>query len=103
MEEMFTVNEDQRAILKTVARFNEDEVKPRAAALDANTDPERCFSWEIVEKAHELGLRTLTLAERWGGLGADSAFGARLGLHAVGGKDPVQGGRDGAAFFSCQV
>ena len=72
MEQIFTINEDQRAILKTVARFNEDEVKPRAAALDANTDPAQCFSWEIVEKAHELGLRTMTLAEKWGGLGADS-------------------------------
>ena len=72
MEDMFILNEDQRAILETVARFVKDEVTPRASALDANQDPERCFSWEIVEKAHEVGIRTLTLAEKWGGLGADS-------------------------------
>ncbi len=72
MEDMFILNEDQRAVLDTVARFVKDEVTPRSSALDANQDPEKCFSWEIIEKAHEVGIRTLTLAEKWGGLGADS-------------------------------
>ena len=81
MEEMFTVNEDQRAILKTVARFNEDEVKPRAAALDANTDPAQCFSWEIVEKAHEKGFVTsATLGDlpNKPGTAAQAAFGVAM-------------------------
>ena len=72
MEEIFIMNEDQRAILQTVARFVDDEVRPRAAGLDANPDPEKSFSWEIVEKAHEVGIRTMTLEEKWGGLGTDS-------------------------------
>jgi alkylation response protein AidB-like acyl-CoA dehydrogenase len=72
VEEAFVLNEDQRAILKTVARFVAEEVTPRAARLDADPDPAAGFSWEIVEKAHELGIRTMTLAERWGGLGTDS-------------------------------
>ena len=72
MEDIFILNDDQRAILKTVARFVEQEVAPRAARLDANPDPAAGFSWEIVEKAHELGIRTMTLSERWGGLGTDS-------------------------------
>ncbi len=72
MEDMFILDDDQRAILETVARFVKEEVTPRAALLDANPDPEQCFSWDIVEKAHEVGIRTLTLAEKWGGLGADS-------------------------------
>jgi alkylation response protein AidB-like acyl-CoA dehydrogenase len=69
---IFILNEHQRAILDTVARFVEEEVKPRAAALDANPDPAKCFPWEIVEKAHQVGIRTMTLDEKWGGLGADS-------------------------------
>ena len=69
---MFILDDDQRAILETVARFVKEEVTPRAAVLDANPDPEQCFSWEIVEKAHEVGIRTMTLAEKWGGLGVDS-------------------------------
>ena len=72
MEDIFIMNDDQRAILETVARFVEQEVTPRAAALDANADPAESFSWEIVEKAHEVGIRTMTLSEKWGGLGTDS-------------------------------
>ena len=72
MENIFIMNDDQRAILKTVARFVEQEVAPRAAELDAKPDPADGFSWEIVEKAHQLGIRTMTLSERWGGLGTDS-------------------------------
>jgi len=72
MEDIFIVNQDQRAILDTVARFVENEVTPRAAQLDANKDPAQCYSWEIVEKAHEVGIRTMTLSEKWGGLGTDS-------------------------------
>jgi len=72
MEDMFIVADDQRAILETVARFVKEEITPRAARLDANPDPEQCFSWDIVEKAHEVGILTMTLAEKWGGLGVDS-------------------------------
>jgi alkylation response protein AidB-like acyl-CoA dehydrogenase len=72
MDGMFGLNEDQRAILDTVRRFAKDEVAPRAAALDANQNPLDCFSWEIIEKSHELGIRTMTLDEKWGGLGLDS-------------------------------
>ena len=72
MEEVFVVNEEQRAILETVKRFVEQEVTPCAARLDASRDPADGFSWEIVEKAHELGIRTMTLSEKWGGLGTDS-------------------------------
>jgi alkylation response protein AidB-like acyl-CoA dehydrogenase len=71
MRDIFIVTEDQRAILDTVRRFVEDEVRPRAAGLDANPDPAQSFSWEIVEKANELGIRTMTLSEKWGGLGTD--------------------------------
>ena len=72
MEDIFIVTEDQKAILETVKRFVDAEVRPRAAALDANPDPAAGFSWEIVEKAHEVGIRTMTLSEKWGGLAADS-------------------------------
>jgi len=72
MQDIFIVNENQRLILETVKRFVDAEVRPRAAALDAQQDPEMCFSWEIVEKAHAAGIRTMTLAEKWGGLGTDS-------------------------------
>ena len=72
MEGIFIQNEQQRAILETVKRFVEAEVTPYVAALDAETSPEKSFSWEIVEKANAVGIRTMTLADEWGGLGTDS-------------------------------
>ena len=72
MEEIFIQTEDQRAILESVRRFVEQEVTPRAAALDADPDPAAGFSWEIVEAADALGLRTMTLSEELGGMGVDS-------------------------------
>jgi len=71
MESMFVQAANQRAIVETVRRFVKAEVTPRAAALDTEQDPGKCYSWEIVEKAHELGIRTMTLDEKWGGLGTD--------------------------------
>jgi len=72
MQDIFIHTENQRLILETVKRFVEAEVKPRAAVLDAQQDPEKSFSWEIVEKANTVGIRTMTLDEKWGGLGTDS-------------------------------
>ncbi len=72
MHDIFVETENQRLILETVKRFVEEEVKPRAAALDAEKDPQKSFSWEIVERANKVGIRTMTLDEKWGGLGTDS-------------------------------
>ncbi len=72
MQDIFIQTENQRLILETVRRFVETEVRPHAAALDAEQDPSKSFSWEIVEKAHAVGIRTMTLDEKWGGLGTDS-------------------------------
>jgi len=72
MDEIFIRNDDQRAILDSVRKFVEAEVMPRAAELDAQTDPEAAFSWEIVEAADAFGLRTMTLSEELGGMGVDS-------------------------------
>lgn len=55
-----------------VRDFNARVVTPVNAALDRNPAPEDSFSWEIVEQASEVGLRTLTLSEEWGGPGVDS-------------------------------
>ncbi|MDA1090589.1 MAG: acyl-CoA/acyl-ACP dehydrogenase [Proteobacteria bacterium] len=72
MNGIFVETEDQRAILDTVRRFNQAVVAPVAADLDRRDNPEDCFSWDIVEKADDAGIRTMTLTEEWGGIGADS-------------------------------
>ena len=72
MEGITVDTAERRAILETVRRFVEDEVTPVAAGLDARPDPAECFSWRIVEKAHAVGIRTMTLGKDYGGLGTDS-------------------------------
>ncbi|MEP4886009.1 MAG: acyl-CoA dehydrogenase family protein, partial [Alphaproteobacteria bacterium] len=67
----FVIDEMQEAILDSVRRFVTDEILPVAADLDANADPEESFSWDIIEKSDEAGIRTMTLPEEWGGIGAD--------------------------------
>jgi alkylation response protein AidB-like acyl-CoA dehydrogenase len=64
--------EERQAILDTVRTFVHDVVVPRALDLDRQPNPEDCFSWEIVEKANNIGLRTMTLSQENGGIGADS-------------------------------
>jgi alkylation response protein AidB-like acyl-CoA dehydrogenase len=86
MEQLFVRTEEQRRMLETVRRFVEDEVAPRAAELDARRDPAECFSWEIVEKAHDVGIRTMTLGREYGGLGADS-LGTALVIEELGRGD----------------
>ena len=72
MSEPFVIDEFQESVLDTVRRFNAEVIAPVAAELDAKEDPEDCFSWEIIEKADDFGIRTMTLSEDWGGIGADS-------------------------------
>ncbi len=72
MYEIFIETEEQRAILDTVRHFVDEEVRPRSAELDAQKNPEDGFSWEIIEAAHNIGIRTMTLSEEYGGLGTDS-------------------------------
>ncbi len=72
VDSIFIQTSEQRAILESVRRFVEEEVRPRAAALDARPDPAQCYSWEIVERAHAVGIRTMTLGREYGGLGTDS-------------------------------
>jgi alkylation response protein AidB-like acyl-CoA dehydrogenase len=86
MEQLFVRTEEQRRMLETVRRFVEDEVAPRAAELDARRDPAESFSWEIVEKAHDVGIRTMTLGREYGGLGADS-LGTALVIEELGRGD----------------
>ena len=72
---MASVFEDRalaESAVATARAFVQDVVAPVAADLDRRTNPEDCFSWDIVEKGSAVGLRTLTLAREYGGQGAGS-------------------------------
>ena len=59
-------------LLEVTKKFGAEVVSPLAAELDSRPNPEDCFSWDIVEKASAVGIRTATLSSEYGGAGADS-------------------------------
>ncbi len=72
-EEVFTpedLNEEQRQIAVTAARFARDEVLPAAPAIEAK-EPGAMAA--ILRKAAELGFTAAEIPEEYGGLGMDKA------------------------------
>lgn len=67
----FELNEEQRAIQALAAEFARNEIAPIAMKLD-RADAAESFPWELVKKGSKLGLRTLTLPVKWGGIEADA-------------------------------
>ena len=68
----FTLTEEQRALQTLVREFVEKEVKPRAAALDAEPDPVKGIPWDIIKAANDVGLRNIAMRKDLGGGGQDS-------------------------------
>jgi alkylation response protein AidB-like acyl-CoA dehydrogenase len=62
---------DAAPAVDVARQFVAEVVAPVAATLDRQTNPEDCFSWDIVERGSARGLRTLTLLPEYGGGGAD--------------------------------
>jgi alkylation response protein AidB-like acyl-CoA dehydrogenase len=69
---------DLRRLMETVREFVASAVVPVAAELDRRSNPEDCFSWEIVEAASRYGIRTLTLRPDLGGGGLGSLAAAMV-------------------------
>ena len=65
---------DEQAILDTIARWVEREVKPRAAALEHDD----IYPRAMVDQMRELGLFGATVAERHGGLGLSASTYAKI-------------------------
>jgi acyl-CoA dehydrogenase len=63
----FTLSDQQKRWRKTARAFAQEVVQPVAGRLDAETDPEKAFSWDIIEEASRRGLRTAPLPRAYGG------------------------------------
>ncbi|MCC6890617.1 MAG: acyl-CoA/acyl-ACP dehydrogenase [Hyphomicrobiales bacterium] len=66
----FTLTEEQIAFREVAREFAEKEIRAPAIALDKQVASRDCFPWDIVRKGSQLGLRTLALSERFGGVAA---------------------------------
>ena len=68
-DEIFTpedLNEEQRQIAATAARFAREEILPRVAAIEAK---EPGVMPALLRKAAELGFTAVDIPEEYGGLG----------------------------------
>ena len=61
----FGLTEEQKMIQQLARDFSRNEIAPRAEHYDQTHE----FPWEIIRKAHELGLTTMNIPEKYGGLG----------------------------------
>jgi alkylation response protein AidB-like acyl-CoA dehydrogenase len=67
----FQMSEDQVMLYRVSREFAEKEVRPRAQELDKQPNPMDRIDWELIKKGSQLGFRTLTFPEEYGGVGAD--------------------------------
>ena len=67
----FTLTDEQQRLRDLARAFAYDEVRPRARELERLDDPAACYPRDLIARADELGLRTLKIPRRFGGLEAD--------------------------------
>ncbi len=69
------LTEEQIAIQKLAHDFAEKEIRPIAMKLDHETDPAKAFFMpHLAKKLDEVGLRTMSIPEEYGGGGIDDLF-----------------------------
>jgi len=61
----FSINSDLQDMIEMTKKFTQEEIIPRAAHYDRTGD----YPWEVVKKAHALGLLTAGIPKEYGGLG----------------------------------
>lgn len=66
----FELTEEQKLLQQTARDFAAKEMRPVAAEYDAKAE----IPWEVVRKAHELGLTTAFIPEKYGGGGMTSTL-----------------------------
>ncbi|MFP6889552.1 MAG: acyl-CoA dehydrogenase family protein [Nitrospinota bacterium] len=67
----FKLTEQQVKFRDLARKFVREEIIPVRAELDREPDPHKGFSWDLLRKADEVGLRTLSLKKEDGGIEAD--------------------------------
>ncbi len=80
-EEIFTpedLNDEQRQIAATAARFAREEILPSSAAIEAK---EPCVMEAILRKAAELGFTAVDIPEEYGGMGMDKVSSTLISDH----------------------
>ena len=64
------LSDTQREFRDLARKFAQEEIKPKAMALDREPDWEKRVPWELLKQGSRLGFRTFVLSEENGGAGA---------------------------------
>merc|ERR1719237_1962663 len=67
----FTLNDDEREIIDLAEKFTREEIIPNAPHHDRTGE----FPWDIVKKAHSLGLMNTHVPPEYGGMGLSTTLG----------------------------
>ncbi|MGH9010862.1 MAG: acyl-CoA dehydrogenase family protein, partial [Acidimicrobiia bacterium] len=67
----WSLSADQRRWRDAARAYATEVVAPAAPLLDAEADPAKSFSWDLVDAASEYGLRLAPLPPAFGGGGTD--------------------------------
>jgi len=70
----FVLNESQMEYLDMAEKFTREEVIPQAPHYDKTGE----YPWDIIKKAHEVGLMNLHIPEEYGGMGLGTLDGCLI-------------------------
>ena len=70
----FTLTETQHEYLELAEKFTKDEIIPNAPHYDRTGE----YPWEVIKKAHEVGLMNLHIPEEYGGMGMGTLDGCLI-------------------------
>ena len=62
---MFELSEEHQQFRELAHEFAKNEIRPVSAEYDQTMK----YPWEVIKKAHELGLMNMHVPEAYGGLG----------------------------------
>lgn len=71
----FVLNEEQVGLQDLASKFSREEIIPKAAHYDRTGE----FPWDIVKKAHAVGLRNMGVPTEYGGGGLKLFDGCLVG------------------------
>jgi len=71
----FDLSDEQQSIYEMAKDFAKNEIRPVAAHHDQTAE----YPWEVLKKAHELGLMNIHVEERFGGMELGSMDGCLVG------------------------
>ena len=63
------LSQEQREFRNLARKFAQEEIKPKAMALDREPEWEKRIPWDLLKKGSQLGFRTFVLQEENGGSG----------------------------------